>query len=345
MTTHALHGETMTEEDTSGRDDSELPRLLGEVALNDAENDEWLVQVLSALLQPHDGETVGVLVASDSVVAKADKIKKLLQLRHYQCSPVGDQHRPAPEILQEAKRLKAARDSALHSFYGNLDEASGSFQTFRSRSGPHEATPENLRELIESQRTLRDELIALTHQIEHQVANTQGEANEVGLLMEDAREILVLARLQAHRNFDELVAALRSGQEVTVGLQRYGRWRLTPPYAVPDENWPWTATIHPNTGVISIRDRAGNVHAGGDTGWRNVTEMVRDESPEVTLAFLRRVHTMVHYAQEGGAEEYDHVVYATDRLGDRVFSTAEPAIRLPKAIRELEGFLPEGNSG
>ena len=331
-------------EGASTRDNWELPRLLGELALNDAENDEWLVQILSALLRPHDKEVVSVLVAGDSVVTKADKIKKILQLRGYQCSPVGAQHRPATEILQVAKRLKEGRDSALHSFYGDLNEESGTFRAFRSRSGATEVTPESLSDLIVRQRALRDELIALTRQIEHQLADAQRDMNELGLLMGDALEILAVSRLHAHSDFDELVAAFSAGQEVAVALQRYGRWRLLPADAEPNDEWPWIAVINPNNGAISIRDQSGNVHTDGDTGWRDVTDITQEDYPDVTLAVLRRVHAMVHYAQEGDAEDYDPVLFAPDRLDDRIFGVSEPVMQLPKGIRELDGFRSEGTS-
>ena len=331
-------------ESASTRDNWELPRLLGELALNDAENDEWLVQILSALLRPHDKEVVAVLVAGDSVVTKADKIKNILQLRGYQCSPVGAQHRPATEILQLAKRLKEARDSALHSFYGDLSEESGSFRAFRSRSGATEVTPESLRDLIERQRTLRDELIALTRQIEHQVADATSTVNELGLLMGDALEILAVSRLHAHSDFNGLVATLGSGQKVTVGLQRYGRWRLLTADAAPNDQWPWIAVINPTNGAVTIRDLSGSVHTGGDTGWRDVTEISQEDFPDVTLTVLRRVHGIVHYVQEGDAKEYDPVIFAPDRLDDRIFGASEPVMQLPKGIREWDGFRSEGTS-
>lgn len=331
-------------EGASTRDNWELPRLLGELALNDAENDEWLVQILSALLRPHDKEVVSVLVAGDSVVAKADKIKKILQLRGYQCSPVGAQHRPATEILQLAKRLKEDRDSALHSFYGDVDQESGSFRAFRSRSGTTEVTPESLNDLIVRQRALREELIALTRQIEHQLDDAQRVMNELRLLMGDALEILAISRLHAHSDFDELVAAFGAGQQVTVALQRYGRWRLVPADAEPDDEWQWIAAINPNNGSVSIRDQSGNVYIDGDTGWRDVTKIAQEDSPDVTLAVLRRVHAIVQYAQEGGAEDYDQVLFAPDRLQDRIFGASGPVLQLPKGIRELEGFRSEETS-
>jgi hypothetical protein len=333
-----------SDEGASRKDDWELPRLLGKSALNDAENDEWLIQILGALLRPHDKQVTSVLVAGDSAVAKADKIDKILELRGYQCSPVGAQHRPAPEILRLAKKLKADRDSALHSFYGDPNVESGSFRAFRSRSGATEVTQESLNDLIARQQALRDELIALTRQIEHQFADAQSDMNELGLLVGDALEILAVSRLSAHSDFDALVAAFAAGQEVEVALRRYGRWRLLPADAEPNDEWPWIATIDPNTGAVAIRDLSGNVHTDGDTGWRDVTEIAQQELPDVTLAVLRRVHSMVHYTQEGDAEEFDPVVFAPDRLDDRIFGASEPVMRLPMAIREWEGFRSAGTS-
>lgn len=162
--------------------------------------------------------------------------------------------------------------------------------------------------------------------------------------MGDALEILAVARLHAHSDFNELVAALGPGHEVTVGLRRYGRWRLLTADAVPSDQWPWIAVINPTNGAVSIRDQSGNVPTGGDTGWRDVTEIAQEDFPDVTLAVLRRVHGIVHYAQEGDAEEYDPVIFAPDLLDDRIFGASEPVMQLPKGIRELDGFRSEGTS-
>lgn len=109
----------------------DLADALGQVALADAEADEWLVVVLGAILPSLTPDIIRTLVASDSAMQKIEKIKGLIKQRGYTHTGVGDPHDPIDDLISRSRELKRRRDLALHSFYAAPDGEE--IRRFRSR--------------------------------------------------------------------------------------------------------------------------------------------------------------------------------------------------------------------
>jgi len=107
--------------------------VVGQVALAQAEIDEWLVQVLVALLKPLPSPPVALLVGGRSLGDKLELVKALakdvgLDLAH----PLSGGLVPR-ELLGRVRELDAARNRAVHSYYDRRDDVSA--RQFRSRYG------------------------------------------------------------------------------------------------------------------------------------------------------------------------------------------------------------------
>lgn len=327
---------------TTAEASTDLAAALCRIALADAEIDEWLVQILLALLQPLSPDAARELVADKSSDRKAANIRALLALRRYRCSPIGAQHRPVEEVLRERKRLKEERDHVLHAFYREGEGDIGGLQRFRSRD-PSIATSsvDEIDKLATALFEVRTELSAVLRQIEHQAADQSALGGTVAGLMEDCRELLAVGRIQEQGLLSRLADSLDREGEVWLALEGVGRWRITDPGSAPSKTSPTIARICRLDGSIRIWNEDGLLAEGCDTGWRDVTDLVRDEDPLARFVALRRVDGEVRYVQEGGGDGVDELIFGPDRLADRLFGQTNQAHHIPAPIRDLPGFRPQ----
>lgn len=316
--------------------ESDLAAALGQVALADAEVDEWLVVVLGAVLPSLTPDIIRVLVASDSTVQKIGKIRALIKQRGYTHSGAGDPHDPIDEITSRTKDLKQRRDLALHSFYAS--PSGEELRRFRSRKQPTPATSVvELNQLAADIRATSRQWAAVARQLEHQSAEMRVQMDEAVMLLEDCRELLSVRRIP-----DGRLAASRVDSEgsIRLAVKGYGRWR---PLASEEatESDEHVAVLGPN-GRIEITLRNGRTLAGGDTGWRDVTDLAVREDPNVELALIRRVHDGVQYVQHGGKPLPAEERMPTDSLQSRVFreGTMNELDALPAFVTDLDGFRP-----
>ncbi|MGP5305316.1 hypothetical protein [Brachybacterium alimentarium] len=316
--------------------DSDLAVALGQVALADAEADEWLVLVLGAILPSLTPEIIRVLVATDSARQKIDKIRNLLKQRGYVHSGVGDQHDPIDTIAKKSRELTERRDLALHSFYGPPSGAE--LKRFRSRRPDTPSTSiEELSQLARDIRATSEHWAAVVRQLEHQATEYQNQMNEAMALMEDSRELLPARRIS-----DERLAALRANPEgeVRLALKGYGRWRPLSDDESLDEDEQ--LAILGVVGNIRITLNDGRVIEGVDTGWRDVTELAAQNDPDVELSLIRRVHDSVQFTQRGGKSLPVEDSMTPDTLHGRIFreGAMDALEALPDFVRNLDGFRP-----
>lgn len=316
--------------------ESDLAAALGQVALADVETDEWLVVVLGAVLPSLTPDIIRVLVASDGSVQKIEKIRALIKLRGYAHSGVGDPHDPIDQIATRSKDLKRRRDLALHSFYASPNGEE--LRRFRSRQPDTPATSvAELNRLAEDIRATSHQWAAVARQLEHQAAELRLQMAEATMLLEDCRELLPILRIS-----DERLAVLRANPEdrIRLAIKGYGRWRpLSNEEATESDEH--VAVLGPH-GRIEITLEDGRTLVGGDTGWRDVTDLAAHEDPDVELSLIRRVHDGVQYTQRGGEPLPAEGSIATDSLQGRVFreGTVNDLDALPAFVRDLEGFRP-----
>lgn len=314
----------------------DLAAALGQVALADAEADEWLVIVLTAILPSLTPDIVRVLVASDSSAQKITKIQNLIKQRGYAHSGVGDEHDPIPEIAKRSREQKQRRDLALHSFYAAPD--GDELKRFRSRKPETPATSvDELTQLAQEIRATSQHWAALARQLEHQSAEFGVQMAETAMLLEDCRELLPTRHFS-----DDRLAALRANPEgqIRLAIKGYGRWRALSDNETPESDEH--LAILDSQGRIKIKLSDGRILHGGDTGWRDVTDLALTEDPNVELSLIRRVHDDVQYTQRGGRPLPAEEAMTPDSLQKRVFreGTINELDGLPAFIRTLEGFAP-----
>lgn len=316
-----------------------LASAIGRVALADATADEWLMHLFYALLWPQHPEAVRILVSNDTASNKVVKVARLVEHLGLADDKVPGWDKPIKDVLKRFQKLKDDRDNAVHSFYADSIDAAGAIRRFRSRSKEvSSVTVDELSKLNDRISDYNAFLEALTIVIEDRRAHEQ--AREVDLLdmLEDCRELLIVTPL---RMSDEKLAALRTTEKIRIALGGTGRWRSL------DDDEPPTkgeslAIIDPTIGRITVTTPDGETFSGGDTGWRNVTELAQTEEPEVDWAFLRRIHGNVRLIQSGGRQLHQvaDAAAASRSLSDRTFSDGELRTGIPQWLQDLEGFGP-----
>lgn len=315
------------------RPDSELATAIGRVAQADSQVDEWLVQLLSAILADYPSDVVRLLVAGDNARAKFNKTKKLLQIFQLDQQP---EVQATLEALRDFESAKQSRDIAVHSFYdARSDEES--LRSFRSRSGHQETNVSGITAIAGRLESISAALAQLTHQIEL----AHARRGDIGALMEECRELLCAAKFRID---DERLPHLRSGEVVRVAMLGTGRWRALPDgeQSVAGET---VAELDTSTGRISLSLPDGSSVEGGDTGWQDATEHAQQTDPGINMARVRRLHGNVSLVQDGG-----EFVGATDflflnELSDRIFgplADGDSGLQIPEWVRTLPGFAPPG---
>ncbi len=320
------------------RGSDELATAIGRVAIADAAADEWLMQLLGVLLWPLHPDAVRILVARDSASLKVDKSIELLAL-----SSLADERLPGSEesvatVLRKSKKVKEDRDRTIHSYYEDAAEPGSPIRRFRSRSKQISAvTVDQLDELHERLMALVAFLERLTVAIEDRRAHEQAREGDRAAILEDCRELLLATPLHLS---EEQLRALRSTDPIRVARSGPGSWRALAADESP-ANGESLVILNPGNGQITVTTPDGETLHGGDTGWRDVTELARADEPDVERALLRRIHGSVRVMQQGGSMLHGLADAAVARtLDDRTFGPTTPEYALPSWLQHLDGFRP-----
>lgn len=314
--------------------DQDLDRAVGRVALADAQVDEWLQQVLVALLSPMAPDVVRILTSPDNAVGKITKIRRLAdRLGRLTTVPPGHEDDVSTR-LTAIRKDKEERDLAMHSVYDtrSVDE----LRRFRSRSPePNVVTTQSIAQLADRLESHASYLEAYVRFLETPPTENDVESGA----LDDARELLLATRL---RLTDDQIQDLRGVETPRLAMRGMGQWRLlsTGEQASPDEI---EAILDPSNGRIVCTRSDGSTFEGGDTGWRDVSNLARQADPSIQKAHIRRIHGQVLIKQEGGTDLHA----ALDRFEEsgllgRIFGATsdEPAISLDWVP---EGFRPNAS--
>jgi len=319
-------------------DEDELSSKIGRIALAQARLDEWLVQVLICLLKPLPESRVQLLVSDRSLDAKRSLVKKL----------AGDAgislHSPLPsgvipaEVLKRVGQLNSARDRAVHSYYDRVIDESA--RRFRSRRP--EAEKVGLHDLS----VLADELMICGDNLREYVDVLERAAqdqSELGTQWSDVirsvHEVIVAGHLYERGLLGAMSEEIESNGSIRLAL-RGARRRIL----ACDENagaGEYFAEIMASNWLATVTSPEGEVVRFGDSGWRDVTDLARDEDPEVEYAVIRRVGGNVQLSVEGGEMASAPWPQAQDRLVERAFGPVEsPSPKVSDWVFGLEGFAP-----
>ena len=307
---------------TSGiPEEPELARTLGEIALADAQVDHWLTMAISDLLGIDQG-AAGALIGPDQSDRKAKKLVSLM--------PEG-QFPDFVEAVKKVRRLKERRDLAIHSFYTT---DGGKLRRHRTRGSTPDVT---ITDLIQLRDDTHDLLIRLEAGV-HDISVARARSGDFNEPIRDSLEVLAALRIRRHQDFDRLCDLADEGHEATLVLFGQGSWRLVdPPVEFNDPEAPnpveAIAVIQPANGHIELRLRDGRTFAGGDTGWRDVSEQVRTVTPDATRRFWRRTNGVEQFV----ADETEW--WPSPGLEDRLTSESARAL-VQRMQAERATFLP-----
>lgn len=268
-----------------------LTQLVGEVALADSELDHWLNLLLQELTGM-SGELVSILTPNDTSERRAEKLIKIVHLADHDPTII--------ETLKAVRPLKRRRDEAVHSFY-YAGEDSDRLRRYRTRG---ETSSTSLVELA----GLRDEIRHLGSRLEEAVLSASiGRAKQGDLqkTFEDCFEVLSMLRMKDTPEAADLIARSSSQSCLVLKLWGQGSWRCV------DESEPFNfdglsgsdavvafAKIWPANGEVWLYLPDGRVMKGGDTGWRDVLDIVKAVTPSARRRVWRRVNGVEQYVAD-----------------------------------------------
>ena len=320
----------------------EFAPLVGAVALAQAEIDEWLVQVLIALLKPLSPSRVELLVGGRSLGEKVDLVKSLsrgegLDLQQ----PLPDGVVPK-ELLGRVRQLDTERNRAVHSYYDRRDGDRA--RQFRSRRGSVEAVA--ISEL-QSLRTQQEQCLQDLNQFVEILEQSTDSHDALGAtwseVVRGVHEVIVAGHLAERGLLPGIVDSVERGGSLRVALRRVSR-RLLEQDESPsaDEH---VAEISTATWLSQITSPDGREISFGDTGWRDVTAIAQEEDPEVKWAAVRRVGGTVLCSFEGGESATTPWPMPRNRLAERAFGPQQdPGLGVPGWVLGLEGFRPDSTN-
>lgn len=317
----------------------ELPSRIGRIALAQARLDEWLVQVLISLLKPLPENRVQLLVSDRSLDAKRSLVKKLAgEVGISLDSPLPSGAVPN-EVLQRVGQLNLGRDGAVHSYYDSV--VGESARRFRSRRpGTEKVSLDDLSVLADDLMLCGDSLRELVDVLERGTQDQSEFGSQWGEVIRSVHEVIVAGHLHERRILGSLAKEIESNGSIRLALRGARRRVLA-----HDENAgaeEYVAEIVASNWLATITSPEGEIVRLGDSGWRDVTGLARDEDPEVEYAVIRRVGDSVQLSVEGGEMASAPWPQAQDRLAERAFGPAgDPGLEVSDWVFGLEGFAPD----
>ncbi|MBM9432279.1 hypothetical protein [Flaviflexus equikiangi] len=315
-----------------------LAELVGQVALAQAEIDEWLVQVLISLLRPLPDSRVQLLVSRNSLDQKCKLIRDLTEDQEYAIDERLGSGQTLREILSRIKTLNDERDRAVHSYYDCVNE--NQIRQFRSRQPEAKSVSiAELESLTEKLSQCVDALRGFVDHLESRYTRELEVASLWGDVLRGVHEVIVAGHLHERNQLEDLRQAMDTGGPIRLAINRTKRTFLAEGIASGENEF--LVEIAPSNWLATVRSPAGEKVQFGDTGWRNVTDMAQEDDPTIRFAAIRRVANEVLCSIEGG--ELTAATWPTprDRLAERAFGpSADNGSEFPSWLIQLEGFSP-----
>lgn len=320
--------------------DEFAPRV-GAVALAQAEIDEWLVQVLIALLRPLTPARVALIVGGRSLGEKVDLIKclaKEMGLDFEQPLPGGVVPK---KLLGQVRQLDSERNRAVHSYYDRRDRESA--RQFRSRRGEAEAIQiSDLETLAAKQKQCLLDLNQFVEVLEQVACEQDLYGTAWSEVVRGVHEVIVAGHLVERGLLAEVAASFGRSEPVRLALRGVHR-RVLNDGELPAED-EFSAVISPANWGAEITSPTGETITFGDSGWRDITTIAQEDDPNVEWAAIRRVGDTVQCSFEGGEAATAPWPQPRNRLAERAFGPQpDPGLVVPTWVRGLEGFGPSDN--
>ena len=323
-------------------DQDELFDRVGRIALAQARLDEWLVQLLICLLKPLPESRVQLVISDRSLDSKRSLVKQL-------ASDVGiSLDTPLPsgvvpgEVLKRIGQLNSARDRAVHSYYDRVVDESA--RRFRSRRPEVEKVDlDDLGVLADDLMCCGDSLQEFVDVLERASQDQAEVGSRWGEIIRSVHEVIVAGHLHERRMLGVVAQEIEANGSVRLALRG-----TTLRVLARDENaasGEYLAEVAASNWLATITSPEGEIVHFGDSGWRDVTSLARDEDPEVERAVIRRVGGSVQLSVEGGETASAPWPEARDRLAERAFGPAvDPGLGVPDWVLGLEGFAPDSQT-
>lgn len=321
----------------------ELAQRVGLVALTQAEVDEWLMEVLIALLQPLPPSRVQLLVGKNSLEQKRSLVRALAEDTGFSLDNETSSGRTLSELLTEIRQLNESRDRVVHSYYERNETHQK--RVFRSRR-PAAGTVaiEEIDDLVSRLKCCVTELSSLVEVLTRRTEDASEAGSGLGETLRGVHEVIVAGHLHERQILPAVVEAVDAGQPIRLRLRGVRR-ELAAPGAVLDED-EFLAEINPKSWQAIITSPTGEQVSFGDTGWRNITAIAQEDDPKVDFAAIRRVGDAVQCSFEGGEIANAPWPGPRDRLAERAFGPRpEPGLTVPTWMMNLDGFGPDLQRG
>lgn len=319
-------------------DQDELSGKIGRIALAQARLDEWLVQVLISLLKPLPEHRVQLLVSDRSLDSKRSLVKQLAgDIGLSLDTPLSSGAVPS-QVLSQVGQLNRARDRAIHSYYDSVVNESA--RRFRSRqSGVEQVSLDDLAALADSLESCGDDLREFVDVLERAAQDQSEIESRWGEIIRGAHEVIVAGHLHERRMLGDMAQEIESNGSIRLALSGARRRILACDESVAAGEY--LAEIATSNWLATITSPDGEIIHFGDSGWRDVTALARDEDPEVRQALIRRVGGSVQLSVEGGEMASAPSPQVRDRLEERAFGPGkDPSLKVSDWVLGLEGFAP-----
>lgn len=314
---------------------------VGLVALRQAEVDEWLVQVLVALLHPLPPSRVQVVVGGSSLVQKAKLIRELATesglTKEFEFAP----GRTIRACLGDVEKWTSERDRVVHSYYGEHD--GDSVRRFRSRDPkPVTVTTEDLEAVIDAFDDCIEDLRTLVDVL-HRIVEGDAETDRWEKARQAVHELMIAGHAVERDLMGPIQDAVASRALLRVRIRGVRREIVEVDDSSLKED-EFIAVIDPARWYAEIISHTGETRTFGDTGWRDVTGLARQEGDAtVVSASVRRIGDTVLASVEGGELATGPWPDQVHRLAERAFGpTPGDGPRIPAWFSSLEGFRPPG---
>lgn len=316
----------------------ELSGKIGRIALAQARLDEWLVEVLICLLKPLPANRAQLIVSDRSLDAKRSLVKKLAsELGISLDTPLPSGAVPE-EVLKRIGQVNNDRDLAIHSYYDRVDDESA--LRFRSRRpGAEHVSLDALSALADDLMRCGDNLEELVDALERAAQDQSDLDSHWGEIIRTVHEVIVAGHLHERKSLGVVAEEIELSGSIRLALSGTKCRFLTG--GEKANSGEYLAVIMTGNWLATITSPEGEVVRFGDTGWRDVTELARDEDPEVEYAVIRRVGDSVQLSVEGGEMSSAPLPQTRDRLAERAFgSVGEPSLKVSDWLFGIEGFAP-----
>lgn len=319
-------------------DSNKLAEVVGRIALTQAEIDEWLVQILISLLKPLPDSRVQRLVGKNSLDYKCSLIRDLAKDQSIDFNASLDSGKTVSELFTQIKKLNDSRDRAVHSYYDRVEQEQT--RQFRSRRPGVEAIPiSELESLANKLLGCIEDLRNFVELLEEQAAHEVEDASSWGGIVRGVHEVIVAGHLHERRALEQLIRAIDEDGIIRFSIKGHQRTFLKAGEAPGDGEF--SVKIDPKNWLATITSPTGEIVQFGDTGWRDITKVARENDPSVEYAVIRRIGNDVLCSIEGGELAAAPWPQPRDRVAERAFgSISDPGLRVPSWILNLEGFAP-----